>query len=55
MEIYSQYSVDSKESRENRKKNPVTKYYPMWDLNPGTSDFPALQATPVLVLHVLSV
>ena len=40
-------SVDSTESQENTKKNPVAKYYPKWDLTPGTSDFPAMYATPL--------
>ena len=47
-------SVDSLESQET-PQNPVAKYYPYWDLIPGTSDFPLLYDTPVLVPYLLSV
>ena len=36
-----------------KQKSPMAKYYPKWDLIPGTFDFPAMHATPVMVHHVL--
>ena len=47
-------SVDSLESQETLQ-NPVAKYYLYWDLITGTSDFPVLHDTPVLVPYLLSV
>ena len=39
--LNGEYSVDSTESREN-KRNPVAKYYLQWGWKPGTSVIPAL-------------
>ena len=49
MEIYS---VDSTESREN-KKNPVAKYDLLLGWNPGSSAIPVNNITPDLIPHLL--
>ena len=54
MEIFSVDSADSSKSWEN-KKNPVAKYYLMWDLTLLTSDFPAMQTTTELLPRLLLV
>ena len=56
MEIFSVYSTESPANRPPPpKKNPVAKYYPKWDLTPGTSDFQAMHATTELLLLLLLV